>query len=220
MPVFNQSRSYIIRLVFVVAFVVIIAQLFYLQVISKKYGQLADDNVILRKTIYPPRGLVYDRNKKAILNNTLTYDLMVTPSQTKGIDTAFFCRLLAIDTAEYKKRIIAAIIKNKSFRPSVFEASLPPEKYARIQENIWRFQGGFYIQERPIRSYPFNACANIVGYIGEVDTNYLKKHDGEGYVSGDYAGMTGLESSYEKALMGQRGVQVLIKDNFNRIKGP
>lgn len=220
MSVFNQSRSYIIRLVFLVAFVVIIAQLFYLQVISKKYGQLADDNAILRKTIYPPRGLVYDRNKKAILNNTLTYDLMVTPSQTKGIDTAFFCRLLAIDTAEYKKRIIAAIIKNKSFRPSVFEASLPPEKYARIQENIWRFQGGFYIQERPIRSYPFNACANIVGYIGEVDTNYLKKHDGEGYVSGDYAGMTGLESSYEKALMGQRGVQVLIKDNFNRIKGP
>ncbi len=95
-----------------------------------------------------------------------------------------------------------------------------PQKYARIQENLWRFQNGFYIQERPIRSYPFNACANIVGYIGEVDTNYLKKHDGEGYVSGDYAGMTGLESSYEKALMGERGMQVLIKDNFSRIQGP
>ena len=220
MSVFNQSRSRIIRLIFLIAFVFIIAQLFYLQVISGKFSQMADDNAILRKTIYPPRGLVLDRNGKAILNNTLTYDLMVTPSQTKGIDTAFFCRLLEIDTAEYRKRIIAAIIKNKSFRPSVFEASLSPPKYARIQENIWRFQSGFYLQERPIRSYPFDAGANIVGYIGEVDTNYLKKHAEEGYVSGDYAGMTGIEASYEKALMGERGMQVLIKDNFNRIQGP
>ena len=220
MSVFNQSRSRIIRLIFLIAFVFIIAQLFYLQVISGKFSQMADDNAILRKTIYPPRGLVLDRNGKAILNNTLTYDLMVTPSQTKGIDTAFFCRLLEIDTAEYRKRIIAAIIKNKSFRPSVFEASLSPVKYARIQENIWRFQSGFYLQERPIRSYPFDAGANIVGYIGEVDTNYLKKHAEEGYVSGDYAGMTGMEASYEKALMGERGMQVLIKDNFNRIQGP
>jgi penicillin-binding protein 2 len=219
MSVFNQSRSRIIRLIFLVAFVVIIGQLFYLQVMSRKYGHMADENAILRKTIYPPRGLVFDRNRLAILNNTLTYDLMVTPSQAKGIDTAFFCRLMGIDTAEYHKRIVTAIIKNKSFRPSVFEASLPPQKYARIQENLWRFQSGFYIQERPIRSYPFGAGANIVGYIGEVDSNYLKKHDEGGYQSGDYAGMTGLESSYEKALMGERGVQVLIKDQLNRIQG-
>ncbi|MBL0132324.1 MAG: hypothetical protein IPP43_15475 [Chitinophagaceae bacterium] len=219
MSVFNQSRSRVIRLIFLITFVVIIAQLFYLQVVSGKFSQLADDNAILRKTIYPPRGLVLDRNKQAILNNTLTYDLMVTPSQAKGIDTTFFCRLMEIDTAEFHKRIINAILRNKSFRPSVFEASLPPQKYARIQENLWRFQNGFYIQERPIRSYPFDAAANIVGYIGEVDSNYLKKNVDGGYQSGDYAGMTGLEASYEKALMGERGIQVLIKDNFNRIQG-
>jgi penicillin-binding protein 2 len=193
--------------------------LFYLQVISGKFRQLADDNAILKLTIYPPRGLVLDRNKRTILNNTLTFDLMVTPSLVKGIDTAFFCRLMEINEEEYRKRIVTAIIKNKSFRPSVFEASLPPQKYARIQENIWRFQNGFYIQERPIRSYPFDAAANIVGYIGEVDSNYLKKHSEEGYQSGDYAGMTGLEASYEKVLMGERGMQVLLKDNFNRIQG-
>ena len=219
MSVFNQSRRRIIRLIFFLAFVVIMGQLFYLQVVSGKYGALADENAIFRKTIYPPRGLVFDRHGQAILNNTLTYDLMVTPSLAKGIDTAFFCRLMEIDTAEYHKRIVAAIIKNKSFRPSVFEASLPPQKYARIQENLWRFQGGFFIQERPIRSYPYAAGANIFGYIGEVDTNYLKKHAEDGYQSGDYAGMTGLEASYEKALMGERGVQVLIKDQLNRIQG-
>ncbi len=219
MSVFNQSRSRIIRLIFLFTFLIIIGQLFYLQVISGKFKQLADDNAILKQTIYPPRGLVLDRNKLTILNNTLTFDLMVTPSLAKGIDTAFFCRLMEIDMEEYRKRIVNAILKNKSFRPSVFEASLPPQKYARIQENIWRFQNGFYIQERPIRSYPFDAAANIVGYIGEVDSNYLRKHAEEGYQSGDYAGMTGLEASYEKVLMGERGMQVFLKDNFNRIQG-
>ncbi|HMK24537.1 MAG TPA: penicillin-binding transpeptidase domain-containing protein [Chitinophagaceae bacterium] len=220
MPVFNQSRSRIIRLIFLVAFIIIIAQLFYLQVISGKYRRMADENAILRKTVYPPRGLLFDRKRKAVLNNAITYDLMVTPSLAKGIDTTFFCRLMEIDSTEFRRRIINAIVKNSSQKPSVFEASLVPQKYARIQENLWKFQNGFYIQERPIRSYPFNAGANILGYLGEVDTNYMKKHAEDGYVSGDYAGMTGIEASYEKALMGERGVQVLIKDNFSRIQGP
>ena len=219
MPVFNQSRSRIIRLIFLVVFLVITGQLFYLQVMSGKFRQMADDNAILKKTVYPPRGLVFDRTRKAIVNNTLTHDLMVTPSQLKGIDTAFLCRLLELDTAEFRTRVITAIIKNSSQKPSVFEASLSPQKYARVQENLWRFQKAFYVQERPIRSYPFDAGANIFGYLGEVDTNYLKKHLEDGYVSGDYAGMTGLEASYEKALMGERGVQYLIKDNFSRIQG-
>ncbi|MBL0233115.1 MAG: hypothetical protein IPQ08_05565 [Chitinophagaceae bacterium] len=111
---------------------------------------------------------------------------------------------MEIDTAEFKKRIITAITKNSSQKPSVFEASLPAQKYARIQENLWRFQNAFYIQERPIRSYPFDAGANIVGYLGEVDTNYLKRHSEDGYVSGDYAGMTGLEFSYEKSIDGRK----------------
>jgi penicillin-binding protein 2 len=218
MSVFNQSRSRVIRLIFLVAFLVITIQLLNLQVFSGKYGDLAKDNAILKKVVYPPRGIVFDRNKKSIVNNTTAFDLMFTPAQAKGIDTAFFCQLMEIDTAEFRKRVVTAIIKNGSQKPSSFEVSLTTSKYARVQENLWKFHG-FYIQDRPIRSYPFNAGANIFGYLGEVDSNYLKKHDGDGYISGDYAGMTGIESSYEKALMGERGVQYLIKDNLSRIQG-
>ncbi len=220
MPVFNQSRNRIIRLIFLITFIVIIAQLFHLQVLSKKYKRLADENAIQRTVVYPLRGIIFDRDRRPILNNTLTYDLMVIPSQIKGLDTAFFCGLMEIDTAEFRRRIINGIIRNKSFRPSVFEASLSAQKYARMQENMWRFGNGFYIQERPIRKYSYGAAANVLGYLGEVDSNFLKKHADEGYQSGDYAGMTGLESSYEKVLMGERGVKFLIKDNFNRIQGP
>jgi penicillin-binding protein 2 len=179
---------------------------------------MAKDNAVLKKVVYPPRGIVFDRHKNAIVNNTTAFDLMITPAQAKGIDTAFFCRLMEIDTAEFKKRIVNAIIKSGSQKPSAFEVSLTPQKYARVQENLWKFHG-FYIQDRPIRSYAYNAGANIFGYISEVDSGFLKNHSEEGYLIGDYTGWTGIESKYEKALMGERGVQYLIKDNLSRIQG-
>ena len=218
MPVFNQSRSYIIRLIFILAFLVILAQLLNLQVFSSKYQIMAQQNALLRKTVYPARGIVFDRKNRAIVNNTLMYDLMVTPSEVRGVDTAYLCKLLDIDTAEFNRRIINAIIKNGSGRPSAFEDLLTPERYARLDENMWRFGNGFYLQERPVRVYPFNAGAHFMGYIGEVDSGIIARSDGF-YQPGDYVGRTGLEASYEKILMGQRGVQVLIKDNKNRVVG-
>ena len=105
MSVFNQSRSNIIRLIFVGLFLIIAAQLFHLQIISKKYKVQAQENALFRKSIYPTRGIIYDRKGKAILNNTIFYDLMVTPSQIKNIDTAYFCQLMNIDTAEFRRQI-------------------------------------------------------------------------------------------------------------------
>lgn len=215
---FNQSRSYIIRLIFIVAFLIILAQLFNLQVLSGKYQKMAQDNALLKKTVYPARGIVFDRKGRAIVNNTLMYDLMVIPSEVKGVDTAYLCRLLNIDTAEFKRRIVNAIIKNTASRPSAFEDLLSPEKHARLEENMWRFGNGFFLQERPVRTYPFNAGALFMGYIGEVDSGIIARSDGF-YQPGDYVGRSGLEQYYEKVLMGQRGVEVLIKDNKNRVVG-
>jgi penicillin-binding protein 2 len=218
MSVFNQSRSYIIRLIFIAIFIVIIGQLINLQLFSSKYQQLAQDNAVFAKVIYPPRGVVYDRNKKPIVNNTLAYDLMVTPSELKNVDTAYLCKLLEIDTSDFKKRVLGAIMKNGRFRPSPFEDLLSNEKHARLQENMWRFGSGFYLQERPIRTYPFNAGAHFMGYIGEVSPKIIERSNGF-YRPGDYVGLSGLESYYERVLMGQRGVQYLIKDNKNRLVG-
>jgi penicillin-binding protein 2 len=216
--VFNQSRSYIIRLIFILAFLVILVQLFNLQVLSSNYALLADQNALLRKTVYPARGMVFDRKDRAIVRNKLMYDLMVTPSEVRGVDTAYLCKLLEIDTAEFNKRIVSAIIKNGSARASAFEDLLTPERHAKLEENMWRFGNGFFLQERPVRIYPYNAGAHFMGYIGEVDSNIIKRSKGF-YQPGDYVGRTGLESAYERVLMGHRGVQVLVKDNKNRVVG-
>jgi penicillin-binding protein 2 len=176
------------------------------------------DNAVDRKIIYPDRGLIFDRNGKAILENTVTHDLMIVPTQLKGIDTLGLCNILGIDTSDFRQRLVTSIIKNGRYRPSVFEGSLSIEKFVKLQENIYRFEPGFYLQDRPIRSYPYKVAEHVLGYIGEVDSNILKRTNFY-YQLGDYMGLTGLERYYEKILMGQRGVQYRIKDNKNRLVG-
>lgn len=178
---------------------------------------MARDNAIFPKIIYPERGIIYDRKGKAVLNNTISYDLMVTPSEAKGIDVQEFCRLMKMDTAEYRQRILELTIKNTAVRPSVFDDQLTKELQARFEENSWKFPG-FTMVERPVRTYPFNAAAHILGYVREADPKDIER-SGNFYRQGDYIGKTGLEAYYEKVLMGQRGVEYLIKDNRNRLVG-
>jgi penicillin-binding protein 2 len=217
--VFNQSRKKIIIAMFLFVGLIIILRLFILQVVDKKYSVMANEQGRFRMVVYPNRGIMFDRKGKAILRNTVIYDLMVTPSKLYGmhLDTAGLCRILNIDTAEFRKRIITAIIRNRSYRPSVFETSLSEEKIARINESLYKFVPAFYLQERPVRDYTYDAAGNILGYLSEVDSGFLKHHEGEGYQPGDYAGKTGLERSYEKVLMGRRGIEYWKRDNKNRL---
>lgn len=218
MSVFNQSRQTVIRLIILVAFVVLIARLFVLQLLSPQFQLQAMDNAVDRKVIYPDRGLIFDRNGKSILENTVTHDLMIVPNQLKGVDTLGLCAVMGIDTTEFRKRLVTSILKNGRYRPSVFEAALSVEKFVKLQENIYRFEPGFFLQDRPIRSYPYKVAEHVLGYIGEVDSNILKRTN-YFYQLGDYMGLTGLERYYENILMGQRGVQYRIKDNKNRLVG-
>ena len=91
-------------------------------------------------------------------------------------------------------------------RPSVFEPLLTPKMQARFEENSWRFPG-FALVERPVRVYPYNAAAHILGYISEVDSRDIERSDGF-YRMGDYIGKSGLESVYEKVLMGETGCSI------------
>ncbi len=204
-------------LVFISVVAVILIQLANLQLFSSKYKIMADDQGRFRKVIYPDRGIIYDRNKKPILQNTTIYDLMVVPNKLKGVDTFSLCRILGIDTAQFNKKIVDVIIRNGRSRASVFDGLLSEQKMAMLNESMYKFAPGFYLQERPVRSYPYDAGGNILGYLAEVDTNFLKNHKEEGYQIGDYAGKTGLERTYERVLMGQRGIEYWKRDNKNRL---
>lgn len=213
---YHAIRKRVIQILFGGAFLLIIAQLFNLQVLEGKYSRMANDQAIYRKVVYPSRGLVYDRSGKIILDNTTLFDLVVIPSQVRGVDTSFVCRVLNIDTTEFRKRLVNAIIKNGRYQPSIFQGLLDDATYARLQERLYTIQPGFDLVQRPIRKYPYEAAAHVFGYLGEVDPAFLEKFGHEGYRMGDYTGMTGMERYYEKALMGQRGIQYWLRDKMNR----
>jgi len=218
MPLYNQSRQTVIQGIILSVFVILIVRLFILQVLSPQYQIQAMDNAVYRNIVYPDRGIIFDRKGRPVLENTLTRELMILPNLLRGVDTFGVCKILGIDTSEFKERLVAAILKNGRYRPSVFEPSLNMDKFVKLLENIYRFEPGFYLQERPIRTYPYKAAAHILGYIGEVDSTILRRTN-YFYQMGDYMGLNGMERYYESILMGQRGVSYQLKDNKNRIVG-
>jgi len=215
---YNSNRGRIIQIIIGIVFAFIIVQLISLQIFSSKYVLAANNNAIFRKIIYPDRGIIFDRKKRALLENTISYDLVVIPNEARGVDTATLCAILKIDKEAYAKRMIEVIVKNSRVKLGIFEPFLSTEVYAQITENLYRFPG-FSLSERSIRNYPYNTAAHVLGYVAEVDTKFLEKHAEEGYEMGDYAGMTGLEKQYESILMGQRGVKRYLRDNKGKIQG-
>lgn len=216
----SQPRRYVILTIFISIAVVILIKLLFLQVFNDEYKILSNDITITRKVIYPPRGVIYDRKGKVMLYNQVVYDLVVTAAEVpKDIDTSMICNALGIDTAQYKKLFHRAAVKNGPKRKSVMIEQLTPEQTARIQENMYAFQG-FELNERYIRTYPDNSSALVLGYIGEISPSKLKKEEYSSYRQGDYLGINGLEFTYEEVLRGQRGIHYLERDNFNRPTEP
>ena len=94
MALYNSNRSGIIQIIIGVVVAIIVGQLISLQIFSNRYKLAADNNAIFRKIIYPDRGIIYDRKKRALLENTISYDLVVIPNEAKGVDTAALCEIL------------------------------------------------------------------------------------------------------------------------------
>lgn len=213
---FQRTRN--IQIVFIVCAVVLILKAAQLQLIDTSFRRAADATTIHRMTIYPPRGLVYDRYGKLLLSNDVMYDLMVTVSQMNPkMDTTKFCLLVGITKDEFKQNL------NKDYRsgrfsrkvPFVFLKKITTQLYARLQESLYEFPG-FFVQVRSIRGYPYNAGAHVLGYINEVDNRDIERGNGV-YTTGDYIGSAGLESQYEDQVRGKKGVNFLLKDNLGRI---
>lgn len=192
---------------------IIIIKLFYIQVIDKSYEIYAENNSKRVEIIFPPRGLIYDRNNKLLVYNQIVYDLMIAPYELKPFDTTELCSILNIE----KKQLIEGIKKAYIRRRDPFLKQLPAEKIGILLEKLYRFPG-FYIRPRTIRKYNKEIAAHLLGYIGEVDEKILEKDPS--YVPGEYLGINGIEKSYEKQLRGKKGQKLYLVDAYSRIVGP
>jgi penicillin-binding protein 2 len=216
-----EKRKFVIGGIAVFIVLTYILRLLVLQVMTDDYKKNADSNAFLKKTQYPSRGAIYDRNGKLLVFNQPAYDITIVPNEITQLDTTDLCKTLNITPAFFLKRMLD--IRDRKQNPGyskythqVFMTQLSAAECGVFQEKLFRFPG-FYIQRRTIRQYTYNVAAHALGDIGEVSMRDIEEDDY--YVRGDYIGKQGVEKSYEKYLRGEKGVEILLRDAHGRIQG-
>ena len=218
----NYRRRYVISGIAIVVVLVYIIRLFYLQIIDQSTKDQADNNALVKQTIYPSRGLIYDRNGELLVFNQPIYEItMVMREMGKDWDTTAFCQCLQISRTEFDERIAEIKDKKKNrgysrWTPQVFMSQLKKEDIATLQESKFFFPG-IQIQKRTLRDYTYKAAAHVLGSVGEVNQNDIDRD--AYYARGDYSGRDGLERTYEQQLRGEKGVEVLMRDSRGRMQG-
>ena len=216
-----ENRKYILSGIVLLIFFIYLSKLFSLQINNEDYKSKADSNAFYKKTLYPSRGQMYDRNGKLVVYNQPSYDITFVPREIKGVDTLELCKALDITLEEFNERMDR--VKNKKFNPGYssyteqdFMTLLSGEEFARFQEKMFRFPG-FYVRKRSIREYNYGVAGVLLGDIGEVSQKTIDKDPY--YRRGDYIGLQGIEASYEHVLRGEKGTEVLLRDARGRIQG-
>ena len=211
----NRKNKLLIGLV---AFaLLLLGKLFYIQIINDEYKKDASNNSMVYADIYPPRGVIFDRNGEILVGNSVCYDILVTPRDVSEFDTLALAEALDT-TADFLRERMAYYRKYRSrigYRTVTLIKQVSPEIYMKFAEKQYLFPG-FRSQMRSIRAYPFNAGGNLLGYISEVNADDISR-DPE-YEAGDYIGRTGLESAMEKELRGEKGYHILLRDSRNRLQ--
>ncbi len=215
------NRQYTIAALVILIGVIYIVQLFKLQILSPQYRDFADSNAFLKRTLYPARGAIYDRNGELLVYNRPTYDVMMVVREMNRFDTLDFCKTLNISVDRFL--MLDADMKDRrknpgysSYTPQLFMSQLNVEEYGLLQEKLYKFPG-IYIQSRTERQYNYPNMGLILGYVAEVDKN--KMADDPYYLRGDYVGKSGIELSHEIDLRGEKGVEILLRDAHGRVQG-
>ena len=195
-------------------FLVLVGRLAYLQLFDTRYAELAKANVLRHVVQYPPRGEVFDRNGEYLVQSRECYDLMVIYREIdrQGFDTARLCEVVGITPEKLRRELSNARMRPRA--PRVVTSYLSKEEKLRFDECNFR---GFYTVYRTVRSYPRKIGGNLLGYVGEVTADMIKRYPS--YKAGDYVGMSGVESAYEPELKGEKGVKIQEIDTHGAIKG-
>lgn len=213
-----EKRKYVVGGFILLIGLIYLFRLFELQINDEQYKISADSNAFLKKTVYPSRGLMYDRNGELVVYNQPAYDVMLIPRDVQPFDTIDFCTALNITPEQLRKRFadMRSSAAYSSYTPQRLIAQMSSEDYGRLQEKLYRFPG-FFIQKRIIRQYNHPTAANVLGNIREVNGADIKRDPY--YSPGDYTGDLGVEKSYEPYLRGVKGMEILIRDARGRIQG-
>ncbi|BAN46529.1 penicillin-binding protein 2 [Metapseudomonas resinovorans] len=189
---------------------VLIARLYYLQVIQYEYhSTLSENNRVHVQPIPPTRGLIFDRNGVIIADNRPSFSLSVTRERAgdweKTLDVIVeVLQLTPDDRALFERRMKQG---RRPFEPVPILFELTEEQIARVAVNQFRLPGVEVVAQL-VRHYPQGAhFAHSVGYVGRINEKELKQLDPVNYSGTHHIGKTGIERFYEDQLHGEVGYE-------------
>ncbi len=207
-------KKYMLIWITIICSAIFILKLASLQLSSDSYFN--SDFAIQEISIYPERGLIFDRNGQLLVTNQPMYDLIIIPENTVEFDTLQLSKLIGIEKSELKKKISNSVNYSRKI-PSVIKTQISKEENAFLQEKIWLYNG-FYLRKNSVRDYIKPFASNVIGYTGEV--NQIEINSENYYENGEMIGKQGIEKYYENELRGVKGKKYFQKDRFNRVIGP
>jgi penicillin-binding protein 2 len=208
-PVEFRRKLKVIIVFILITLSVLLARLWYLQVIKgDDFKQRSENNSVRFRSIMPLRGLIMDRNRHVIVDNHPSFDILYMPSRGKDPE-----RLLGKLKELYKNRSLdlsydQTFPRNmKPYLPIRLEKNVSMEKVAIVETNSLDLPG-IYIDVSPVRLYiDGEIIAPVIGYTGEISKEELEKD--EDYASGDILGKHGVEKLLDSVIRGQRGAELV-----------
>ncbi len=226
-PVLNREeklpafRLAIIQYVIAAVMVILVLGLWRLQVVGfQNYHALAEANRIRKVPILAPRGKLFDREGRLIVDNYPSVSCFLVREQGHDItpDLPLIARGLHMSVDD-----IQAVLKKyrlaPKFQPLPLKQDITPDEEEFIEAHKDELPELDTIQEQR-RLYPKDGfAAHLIGYVGEVSEDMLDDPRYAVYEPGDVVGRSGVEASYDGILRGVDGSQDIIVDSHGREVG-
>ncbi len=183
----------------------------------EKFSEMAEENHLRRLPLPAPRGVLFDRNGKILVENQNSFNIALLREQTKNLDQTIHTLALATGADEAQLRdTVNRRKKDPSYRPIVLISNATLEQVIAVRARKWELPG---IEARPgpSRRYPSNEmAAHLFGYVTEVTEAQLQRPEYQGVESGDLVGQAGIEQAYNKILMGAEGNRAVVVNSLGR----
>lgn len=210
----NKDRLFFLLILFI--FIIISIRLLQLQIINgERYTKLAEQNRVKTIKIPSPRGIIYDRNGIPLVSNNPAFNLSISPEYLENVDVNTLSRLVNISQEELKKKLQRK--PESQYMPITIKEDLSFKEIAMIEARRPEIPGLLLdIEMRRYYNYG-NAIAHIIGYLGKVTDEHIKKNPSLKELPPYFKiGQTGLEYRFEDKLRGTPGERIVEVDALGR----
>ncbi len=174
----------------------------------------ATRNSVRKVAREPLRGLIYDRNMKALVENNPSYTLTIIPYEFRESALPLLQSMFGLDSNIVRYRLSQE--RPGSFDPVKVAHNLTFDMIARLEENRESLPGVGYTVENQRDYRMLSSLAHLLGYTREISPALLKKRS-DYYRPGDIVGFSGVEGYYEDVLRGQKGYMFYTVDSRGKV---